>query len=50
VQRAGLVDGRGPSNAEIDRILDKVRSGGLGALNESERRTLRDATRHRSDS
>lgn len=50
VQRAGLVDGRGPSNAEIDRILDKVRSGGLGSLNESERRTLRDATRHRSDS
>lgn len=50
VQRAGSVSGRGPSNAEIDRILEKVRSSGLGSLNEAERRTLRDATRQRSDS
>ncbi len=50
VQRAGAIDGRAPSNAEIDRILDKVRESGIGSLSENERRSLRDATRHRSDS
>lgn len=46
VQRAGNGDRSAPSTAEVDRILDKVRAGGLASLNESERRTLRDATRH----
>ncbi len=32
------------SHAEIDRILDKVREGGLGSLSERERDTLRNAT------
>ncbi len=46
VQRAGLGERTAPSTAEVDRILDKVRSSGLASLNESERRTLRDATRY----
>ncbi len=46
VQRAGGGGRSAPSTAEVDRILDKVRSAGIGSLNESERRTLRDATRH----
>jgi membrane associated rhomboid family serine protease len=54
VQRAGLARGESrqdrsgrasaPSSGEVDRILDKIRSTGLGSLTESERRTLRDAT------
>lgn len=35
-----------PSAQEVDRILDKVKAQGLASLNESERRTLRDATRN----
>lgn len=46
VQRPGNGERSAPSTAEVDRILDKVRSSGLASLNESERRTLRDATRH----
>jgi len=42
--------GASPSNAEVDRILDKVRASGLASLNESERRALRDATDIRSES
>ncbi len=49
VQKTTTGGGGGPSNAEVDRILDKVRGSGLGSLSEAERRTLRDATRHRSD-
>jgi len=58
VQRAGLErrvreqggSGRtsAPSSGEVDRILDKIRSSGLGSLTESERRTLRDATHRHS--
>jgi len=33
-----------PSDAEIDRILDKVREQGLGSLTERERESLRNAT------
>ena len=33
-----------PSDAEVDRILDKVREQGLGSLSERERDTLRSAT------
>ena len=36
--------GNAPSEAEIDRILDKVRAQGLGSLTERERETLRNAT------
>lgn len=50
LERAPQGGGPGPSTAEVDRILDKVRESGLGSLNEAERRTLRDATRHRSHS
>ncbi len=46
VQRAGIGGRSGPSTTEVDRILDKVRASGLASLNEIERRTLRDATRH----
>jgi len=35
----------GPDAATIDRILDKIRKGGLQALNESEREILRAASR-----
>lgn len=35
---------RGPTDAEIDRILDKVRENGLGALSEKERAALRAAS------
>lgn len=38
-----------PSDAEIDRILDKVREQGLGSLTDRERDTLRNATdQHRA--
>ena len=38
-----------PSDAEIDRILDKVREHGLGSLTDRERDTLRNATdQHRA--
>ena len=46
-QRAGSVHPAATATAEVDRILDKVRARGLGSLTESERRTLRDATRQR---
>ena len=46
VQRAESGERSAPSTTEVDRILDKVRASGLASLNESERRTLRDATRH----
>ncbi|MFM7261498.1 MAG: rhomboid family intramembrane serine protease [bacterium] len=39
---------RGPDEAEIDRILDKVRESGLGSLSERERQTLRSASDERN--
>jgi len=40
----GKGDSQRPSNSEIDRILDKVRQGGLGSLSAKERETLRRAS------
>lgn len=43
--RKARIAGAGPSTAEIDRILDKVREHGLASLDERERATLREASR-----
>ena len=43
--RKARVAGAGPSTAEIDRILDKVRERGIASLDARERATLRDASR-----
>lgn len=43
--RKARVAGAGPSAAEIDRILDKVRERGLASLDAKERATLREASR-----
>ena len=43
--RKARIAGAGPSTAEIDRILDKVRERGIASLDARERATLRDASR-----
>lgn len=43
--RKAVRGGSGPSSAEIDRILDKVRDRGLASLDAKERATLREASR-----
>jgi membrane associated rhomboid family serine protease len=43
--RKAARSGTGPSSAEIDRILDKVRERGLASLDARERATLREASR-----
>lgn len=47
IGRVGTAHAAGPSNAEIDRILDKVRAQGVASLTELERRALHEATRQR---
>jgi membrane associated rhomboid family serine protease len=42
--RTRLFGPRPPTEAELDRILDKIRAQGLQSLTESERRTLRQGT------
>jgi membrane associated rhomboid family serine protease len=44
-RRVRSVRRRGVANAEIDRILDKIQREGLHSLNDSERQTLREASR-----
>jgi membrane associated rhomboid family serine protease len=41
---SSIFGGRGPDQAEIDRILGKVANDGLQSLTEKEKRTLREAT------
>lgn len=45
VARARVAARRGNSNAEIDRILAKIRSAGLHSLTDAEKQALREASR-----
>ena len=43
----GATKRQGPSDEEVDALLDKIRTSGAGSLSWRERRVLRRATRHR---